>query len=659
MASNSDRNSKNMERRDFLKLSATGVIASLAAGCAASAIVDPSVSDPASGPDPQGDGAGANATGSPEIPKVSDRLVDPELLTSGTWEEPWTWRPRQWPDRRLQLNVARGQNPGFSPSPASLGSMLFSYGGISPGPTIRVRNDDVLKLTVRNLLEMNHGQVEIGPYPAVFDIPPTLRQEICALVEEQTGFRDPDRPDRCPVFIFPEQARQVIGAELRPNWHIGGHVNKFHAAHTTNIHTHGLHVQPQVNADRSHSDNIFLRVLPHGDYEKRKALLGDSEELLGPHEHVGELDYDFQLSFERDGQRMPHPPGTHWYHPHSHGSTHVQVSSGMAGFLLVEGDVDQAINRAMTGEDWPDPETGAGPFDYRERLLMLQRVFIPSFDTDAKAKQRNLMFPPFPAVNGARDPALIKIRPGAVERWRVLNGSVDGAGTKRFMVLDGQYAVVEGKTWRVVIEETGEGEEKERKRHLEPVSEAELDAAKLDLHQLAVDGITLVRERNGKAEHYIRDLSKVNAGTGHPLLAMPRAGETPAQSQLRGYEDCFRDGASLRRAFNRPNEVLMTNANRTDLFFKVPLNAAGPAVAAANWRGGTEGGGVRSIAHRRRARQPPYADAGLYRHRRHRLPGDLLSTGLRGKARRYEVSPVDGMGRRRNHAAADQRQHGY
>jgi hypothetical protein len=247
----------------------------------------------------------------------------------------------------------------------------------------------------------------------------------------------------------------------------------------------------------------------------------------------------------------------------------------MAGFLLVEGDVDQAINRAMTGEDWPDPETGTGPYDYRERLLMLQRVFIQSFDTDAKAKQRNLMFPPFPAVNGARDPALIKLRPGAVERWRVLNGSVDGAGTKRFMVLEGQYVVQGGQTWRVVVEETGEGEEKQRKRRLEPVTEVELEAAKLDLQQLSFDGITLVREKNGKAEHYIKDLSKQNAGQPDPRLAAPRPGETPALTELRCIEDCFRDGESLRRAFVRPNEVLMTNANRTDLFFKVPLNAAG------------------------------------------------------------------------------------
>ncbi|MEE8148085.1 MAG: multicopper oxidase domain-containing protein, partial [Longimicrobiales bacterium] len=78
-----------------------------------------------------------------------------------------------------------------------------------------------------------------------------------------------------------------------------------------------------------------------------------------------------------------HPPGTHWYHPHAHGATHDQVASGMAGFLIVEGDVDEAINRAMTGEAWPAPEVKAGPFDYRERLVFFQRAFIGSGDANA------------------------------------------------------------------------------------------------------------------------------------------------------------------------------------------------------------------------------------------------------------------------------------
>ncbi len=44
---------------------------------------------------------------------------------------------------------------------------------------------------------------------------------------------------------------------------------------------------------------------------------------------------------------------------------------------------------------------------------------------------------------------------------------------------------------------------------------------------------------------------------------------------LKNVEDCYRDGDSLRNLFVRPNQVFLTNANRTDVFFKAPLDAAG------------------------------------------------------------------------------------
>lgn len=33
-----------------------------------------------------------------------------------------------------------------------------------------------------------------------------------------------------------------------------------------------------------------------------------------------------------------HPAGTFWYHPHKHGSSAIQVGSGMAGVLLIKGE---------------------------------------------------------------------------------------------------------------------------------------------------------------------------------------------------------------------------------------------------------------------------------------------------------------------------------
>lgn len=202
----------------------------------------------------------------------------------------------------------------------------------------------------------------------------------------------------------------------------------------TNLHTHGVHLFPGTNPDGTHSDNVLLRILPQADWEAR--LQSDDPDLhtLGDHEHVGELDYKYHFSLERDGAIMVHPPGTHWYHPHAHGSTQDQVASGMAGFLIVEGDVDEAVNTALTGAAWPNPEVMTGPYDYRERLMFVQRVFVQSIDLDAGERRNNLRFPPLFAVNGVRPASIMFMRPGAVERWRILNGSVDGSGTKRFMM---------------------------------------------------------------------------------------------------------------------------------------------------------------------------------------------------------------------------------
>ena len=44
---------------------------------------------------------------------------------------------------------------------------------------------------------------------------------------------------------------------------------------------------------------------------------------------------------------------------------------------------------------------------------------------------------------------------------------------------------------------------------------------------------------------------------------------------LKNMEDCYRNAESLRNTFVRPNQVFLANANRTDVFFKAPRDAAG------------------------------------------------------------------------------------
>lgn len=551
-------------RRELLKLGAAGVVGSLAA-CAVPGVHREGDNGALQAPPVPDRGLSESAPIPPEV----GNLVDPELLAAETWQEPWTWRPELWPGDALELNVVENQSPGPSPSSGNPNAALFSFNGISPGPTVRVRGDGELQVRLRNLLGQNHGMVPVGPMPDPFDLPPDLAQEICTLAGMPPG-PDGNIPT-CGVPGFPEETQRVTGHDQRVDWDIGGHINGIHGARTTNLHTHGLHVSPGSNGDGSHSDNVLLRIIPQADFAARRAARGADAEVLLENEYVGKVDYRYELSFGREGQRMPHPPGTHWYHPHAHGSTHNQVSSGMAGYLVVEGDVDEAINRRMTGEPRPDPELSTGPWDYRERLVFLQRAELGSSDHGAPPKKASLRFPPPMADDEAHPPPVLRMRPGAVERWRVLNGSVDGAGTKRFMVLKGQYVLRANRIWRV----HAEGEGPQRRRRLELVDEQDFENAKANLHLLAFDGITLVREENGRARHRIKDLSRQNAGTENPLASPAAAGENEITRWLRAYQSVWKDGDSLRRAFVRPNEVYLSNANRADLLFRAPRDAAG------------------------------------------------------------------------------------
>ncbi|UCC23881.1 MAG: multicopper oxidase domain-containing protein [Gemmatimonadales bacterium] len=576
MQDGSEGDPKLVHRRDFLKLGALGAAASIS-GCRTAEPVTVAGETPGPG-GPQGPGTGGGPEGGPgqaRLPEIGN-LVDPAVIPAETWQEPWVWRPGDWPESPLVLNVTRNQSPGNSPSPGNPTPSLFNYNGSSMGPTVRVRGDGEVRIKIRNLLGLDEQASHLGPSPDPVDMPLLVDEEVCRLVEAELPDGNPEEPRPCNPFLYPELLLEIIAPETRPGWSIKGHLNGQHRAHHTNLHTHGLHVAPGENPDGTHSDNVFLRLMPRADMEARLESGDPGLAELGEHEHVGELDYKIELSLPREGG--PHPPGTHWYHPHSHGATHDQVASGMAGFLIVEGDVDEAVNRRLTGGAWPEPDLKTGPWDYRERLIFIQRVFVGSIDLDAGRRRNTLRFPPGTAVNGVMPAAVMTMRPGAVERWRVLNGSVDGAGTKRFMVLEGQYVQRDNRIWRVKVEEReapgGEGEV-QRLQSLEPVTEAELEAAKLPLYQLSFDGITLVSESGGDVRHVVKDLSLRNEGTANPFSRRRRPGESEVEARLTAFEDCYRDGDSLRRAYVRPNELYLGNANRADVFFRAPRDAAG------------------------------------------------------------------------------------
>lgn len=103
--------------------------------------------------------------------------------------------------------------------------------------------------------------------------------------------------------------------------------------------------------------------------------------------------------------RNDHARGTYWYHPHHHGSADVQITGGMVGALIVEGDFDDV------------PEIAG----VAERVLLLNEVL---FNYRGAIEVYDAAWPEavprFLSINGQREPD-IRMRPGEVQRWRIVH----------------------------------------------------------------------------------------------------------------------------------------------------------------------------------------------------------------------------------------------
>ena len=167
----------------------------------------------------------------------------------------------------------------------------------------------------------------------------------------------------------------------------------------TNLHFHGLTVPPVC-----HQDDVLRTSIAAGSPP---------------------FEYRFHIPENE-------PPGLYWYHPHIHGFTRDEVLGGASGALIVEG-IERA-NRTLAGmpervliirdQDLVNPNA---PPSKSEPVV--PHMFIDR-DGDAAnngtgfgkpAKDLSINFVPVPYPDYR--PAVIKMKPGERQLWRVLNAS--------------------------------------------------------------------------------------------------------------------------------------------------------------------------------------------------------------------------------------------
>jgi len=195
---------------------------------------------------------------------------------------------------------------------------------------------------------------------------------------------------------------------------MGHGTHSCHDFNVTNLHGHGLHVQPEYATDDP-SDRCEGRGCAEDGRWNGDNVLHD----VPPGASAA-----YRWDLDEDGV---HHEGTNWYHPHVHGSTAIQVMDGAAGALIVEGPLDEVPQIARA----------------RERVMVMTQVAIDHENTvplkdGEECTEDNLSVNDFLAVetlratliNGVKAPRL-STPPGQVERWRMIYaGSPDEMGMK-------------------------------------------------------------------------------------------------------------------------------------------------------------------------------------------------------------------------------------
>lgn len=157
-----------------------------------------------------------------------------------------------------------------------------------------------------------------------------------------------------------------------------------------------------------------------GDYDKQAAykpmpLWPPNQQVINQHGwpqfYIGAFPYCFRLPKYNEVVKpdtkptlMGQAPGTHWYHAHKHGSTDINVSDGMTGAFIIEGEYDDVLNAYYRNQGGLTQQV----------MVFQQLIAVPRILSSTGGGGAVI------AVNGRRQP-VVTMKPNEVQMWRLVN----------------------------------------------------------------------------------------------------------------------------------------------------------------------------------------------------------------------------------------------
>jgi FtsP/CotA-like multicopper oxidase with cupredoxin domain len=249
----------------------------------------------------------------------------------------------------------------------------------------------------------------------------------------------------------------------------------------TNLHTHGLIVEPRRAGNG---------LTTYGDYVFVLTYNSANGDIPAPQEGM-DVSKDF-TDYEIDIPSL-HPSGLFWFHPHAHGLALNQVSAGLAGIITI-GDPANYLC------DQPGCSGYSGKIPVRQMILKDTQILVSN---DLLTQQDTQFCAPQLGPDDPRNGSC----PG--QRYQGDSGPVDRTGGRWFFTVNGQVfpsiplKTETGEIWRITNAAGGNTYE---------LGLSGPDGKDMVVQVLSVDGISIVTPGNGSPDSMKKLLaSKIQA----------------------------------------------------------------------------------------------------------------------------------------------------